>query len=384
MGKYQKIKSEKEIGKSGYVNKNCWLAKNLNYPPSKRCQYCELRFNKCLFERYLVITLVLVCLLLLTSYLAEKSISKPLIVSIFVLIIVYGYFFNKSTESIIEANFAEKKSRESFEELSETLQQKVDEQTKDIKEAYEVEKQAHEQLKRLDEAKTNFILVTQHHLRTPLSVTMGYLDLLLNGTYGKIPSKVIKAINKAEESVKKEIGVVNDLLNVSQFQLGRVGILPRDSVLIEETLKEIVGDLKLEADSKGIYLKFECSDNIPAFKADKNQLKMALTNIVDNAVKYTKQGGVAIKLKIENEKIKIEVKDTGIGVMAEDQKDLFDKAFQRSKEAWSANAIGKGIGLYLSAQIIRAHGGKIWVESMGKDKGSVFYIELPTNNNKNN
>jgi signal transduction histidine kinase len=262
-------------------------------------------------------------------------------------------------------------------DFNRTLQQKVDEQTKDIKQAYEIEKQAHEELKKVDESKTSFMMVTQHHLRTPLSVNMGYLDLLMKGTYGRIPKKAIEIIQKTIDSTQKEIRMVNEMLSVSQFQMGKGGVMLRDRVSLSEILMEIVSDLKLEADKKGIYLNLETADEIPEIPSDKNQLKMALENIVDNAIKYTDKGGVAIKVKTGGKKLKIEIKDTGVGITPENQKNLFDKAFQRSKEAWSANATGKGIGLYLSSKIIEAHKGKIWAESEGEGKGTTFYIELP-------
>jgi len=269
-------------------------------------------------------------------------------------------------------------------DLNENLQQKVDEQTKEIREqkdeiqkAYEVEKQAHEDLIKLDEAKTNFMLVTQHHLRTPLSITMGFLDLLLSGHFGKIPKKVLETIQKSQQSIQKEIEVVDDLLNVSAFQLGHGYVQLQPCVPIKKMLEEIIADLASVAEKKNIYLKFKSGDNIPEITVDRKQIKMALQNIVDNAIKYTKKGGVAVKINSENDKIKIEVKDTGIGMNEKDKKYLFDKPFQRSEEAWSANATGKGIGVYLSAQIIKAHGGDIKAKSEGRGKGSTFNIELP-------
>ncbi|MCX6722575.1 MAG: HAMP domain-containing sensor histidine kinase, partial [Candidatus Staskawiczbacteria bacterium] len=98
----------------------------------------------------------------------------------------------------------------------------------------------------------------------------------------------------------------------------------------------------------------------------------------DNAIKYTKQGGVDVKIKLEGDKVKIGIKDTGMGMTPEDQKELF-KAFHRNKESWAANATGKGIGLFLTDQIIHAHSGKIWAESEGPGKGTTFNVELPIN-----
>lgn len=267
-------------------------------------------------------------------------------------------------------------------DFNKNLQQKINQQTKEIKEAYEVEKQAHEELKKLDEAKNNFMLVTQHHLRTPLSVTRGYLDLLLKGVYGKIPKKVVEILNIMEKSTRKEIDVVNDLLSVSPYQLGKAVIRIEDNVSMIDMLMKIVGDLKAEADKKNIYLKFESSDDIPEILADKNQLKVALYNVVDNAIKYTKKGGVTVKVSKEPESmILISVEDTGVGMSPEEQRTILNKPFQRGKDIWKIDVVGKGIGLYISSQIIKAHGGKIWVESDGKNKGSIFFAQLPVNKN---
>jgi len=371
------MQKEKKLGEPGYVNKNCWLARNVNGPPTKRCQYCEIRFQNCMFSRYLLVSLVLVLILLGLSYAMERNISKPVIVSIFLLIIVYGYFFDKSTEKIIEASFAQKQAKDALEDLTKNLQKKVDEQTKELRQAYQVEKQAHEELEKLSEAKTQFILATQHHLRTPLSATSGYLDLLLGGNCGKISKKVLEVVKRAMDSTQREIGVVNDLLNISQFQLGRGAVMLKPGVLVKNILEEILQDLQPVADKKNIYLKFEPQGEIPEITADQNQIKMALTNIVDNAVKYTKEGGVTVELGADSNIVKIKIKDTGMGMTDENKKALFNNAFQRSKEAWTENATGKGIGLYLSAKIIEAHNGKIAADSQGPGKGSEFSIELP-------
>ena len=112
-------------------------------------------------------------------------------------------------------------------------------------------------------------------------------------------------------------------------------------------------------------------------KADPEKLKMALYNIIDNGIKYTNKGGVTIKLKVENSRLKIIVKDTGAGISKEDRKVLFTRLFERGKEAKRLHGTGKGIGLYIAFHIIKAHKGKIWAESEGRGRGSTFYVELP-------
>lgn len=375
----------KELGEPEYLNKNCWLVKNLNYAPYKRCQYCDLKFRNCLFLQYQIISLILIIFFFTLSFLIDGRIPELVIISVFTLVIFYGYFFNKSTDKIIQANFTERKAKKALEKLAEGLEQKVDEQTKEIKEAYkkvekayEVEKQARKELERLNRAKDQFIMATQHHLRTPLTSMRGYLDLLLDGTYGKVPKRIGEILKKFETSTKNEVKVVNELLDISQFQLGKEVVHLQENVNIETILEEIIEELQFETEKKNIFLKLEKPEQpLLQIKADSQKLKVALFNVVDNGIKYTQQGGVTIKLNIKDHKLTIIIKDTGIGIPKEEINTLFEKTFERGKEAAKFWGLGKGIGLFLTNQIIKAHNGRIWAESEGKDKGSTFYVELP-------
>jgi len=125
------------IGEPGYLNENCWLVRTLNYSPAKRCQYCELKFRNCLFFQYLIISLILVFFLLTLSFFIEGEISKLVIISVFTLVIVYGYFFNKSTDKVIESYWAQRKAREALEESKTVLEVKIEARTKELKELAE-------------------------------------------------------------------------------------------------------------------------------------------------------------------------------------------------------------------------------------------------------
>ncbi|MBZ9578112.1 HAMP domain-containing histidine kinase [Patescibacteria group bacterium] len=366
-----------EIGKPGYLNENCWLVKTLNHTPYKRCQHCELKFRNCLFLHYQIISSILIIFFLTLSFLIEGKISKLVIISVFTLVIVYGYFFNKSTDKIIKANFTQRKANEALEELTENLQQKVDEQTQEIRKAYEVEKKAHQELKRLDEAKNQFIMATQHHLRTPLTSMIGYLDLIFGGTYGKVSPKIKDALLKFQVSTRRLIKIVNEFLDITQFQLGKEVVSLKPNIDIRPIFKEIIEELQFEAKARGIYLKLQKPGKIPRIKADPEKLRIALFNIVDNGIKYTPKGGVIVRCQPSDNKLQITVKDTGMGIPKEELKTLFTKTFERSKEAKKVYGTGRGIGLFITGHIIKAHNGKIWAESEGKDKGSTFYIELP-------
>ncbi len=265
----------------------------------------------------------------------------------------------------------------------------------DVRRAYVIEKKAKEELEKIDKVKDQFVMITQHNLRTPLTSMMGYLDLLLQGAFGKQNKKTIEVVKKFHVLVQGMIKMVNDFLNVAQFQLGKEVLSLKPGVELLPILDEIVSELKFKADSKGVYLKFEKPTENFRIKADREKLKAALFNIVDNAVKYTVKGGVTVKIPnskfpISNQtpntqdltpKVLIEVKDTGIGIPKEKINNIFDQMFERTEEAKKVSTLGIGIGLYLSGQIIKSHQGKVWAKSEGEGKGSVFYVELPQSTN---
>ena len=239
-----------------------------------------------------------------------------------------------------------------------------------------MEKEARKQVEELTEAKTQFIMATQHHLRTPLTSMIGYLDLLFGGTYGKAPPKIKETLLKFQVSTKRLIRVVNALLDISQFQMGKKVVALEPGIDFESLIKEVMEELRFEVKVRNLYLKYEKVGQVPAIKADSEKLKVALFNIIDNAIKYTKQGGITLTLKQAGKSVQLLVKDTGIGIEPAQAKKLFKEAFARGEEAKKVHGFGRGIGVYITGHIIRAHNGKIWAESEGKGKGTCFFIEL--------
>jgi len=244
----------------------------------------------------------------------------------------------------------------------------------DVRRAYVIEKRAKEEIESLNKFKDQFLMTTQHNLRTPLTSMMGYSDLLLTGVFGKQSKKTIEVIEKFQVLTKGMIKMVNDFLNMAQFQLGKEVVSLRPDVDLSLILSEIATELEFKSKTKGLYLKLEKPEKMPTISADREKLKASLFNVIDNAVKYTPKGGVTIKVEIDNN-VKITVSDTGIGIPEGEIKGLFDSMFSRGEEAKRLDAVGSGVGLYLSGQIIKAHKGTIWVES--SKTGSTFHIEIP-------
>ncbi len=357
----------KKMGKFEYVNENCWLSRNSGYSPVERCQYCELKFHNCLFFPYLIISLVLALFLFTVSFLIEGEISRIIIISIFTLIIVYGYFFNKSTNKIIKVNFAERKTKKDLEELTERLEEKVDEQTEALRKSYE-------KLKVLDDAKSAFIAIASHQLRTPLTTTKGYISMVLENDYGELPKKIREPLINVYQSNERLISLVNNLLNISKINAGKME-LNFEKIYLQDLIKSTIDELENDARKKNITLIFEK----PLKKeyqvlVDKESIRQVILNIVDNAIKYTNSGKITVSLKKNGYNYRIKIQDTGEGLTKEEITEIF-KSFFRGKR--SRKTIGSGLGLHIAKKFVKMHKGEVWVESQGKGKGSTFYIDLP-------
>jgi signal transduction histidine kinase len=233
-----------------------------------------------------------------------------------------------------------------------------------------------EEVEKISQAKSEFISITSHQLRTPLSAIKGYLSMVLEGTYGGISERVRKVLENVYQSNERLIKLVNAFLDVSRIELGREE-LKLERVSIEDLISETISEIEIEAKKKNLYLKFERPKiALPKILIDRGRIKEVLMNILDNAIKYTQKGGIDIKLQIVNGRLQIVVADTGEGLTKEEISRLFE-SFSRGTAGAKFWTEGVGLGLYVSRKFVELHGGKIWAESEGKGKGSTFYIELP-------
>jgi len=240
-----------------------------------------------------------------------------------------------------------------------------------------------EEWEKLTRAKDQFLLSLQHHLRTPLTPIKGYLEKILEGTYGREENPVIKEkLIEMKKLADTLYSLIESLLDIQELRMGKK-VLNLEDCQIENLIEGIIEELKPQAEQKGLYLKYEpltrTGGRGPKMKLDKKRIGEAIWNLIDNAIKYTNRGGVTIRLKIKDQKLNIGVADTGIG-MEKKEIDYFlqGKLFERSEEAKKLYGPGRGIGLSIVIEFIKAHGGKIWAESEGWGKGTTFWIELPT------
>jgi len=233
-----------------------------------------------------------------------------------------------------------------------------------------------EELERISQAKTEFISITSHQLRTPLSAIKGYLSMVLEGSFGEVSEKAKKALEKVYQSNERLIRVVNTFLDVSKIEMGKEE-LNLEKTSLEDLISEVIFESEPKAKDKNLYLKFEKPKiSFPKILVDRQRIREALTNIIDNAIRYTQKGGINIKLESANKRVRIIIADTGEGLTKEEISKIFEK-FSRGTAGTKFWVEGVGLGLYLARKFVELHGGKIWAESEGKGKGSTFYIELP-------
>lgn len=236
---------------------------------------------------------------------------------------------------------------------------------------------ANTELKRLDASKSEFISIASHQLRTPLTAIRGFLDLLLEGAYGKLEPRIAETLNKVVIANNRLMGLVENLLNITRIEAGRIQYQFAPTH-IEDIVDELDDMFFLAAKDKGISLKIERpSKPLHLLSLDANKIREVISNLIDNALKYTPAGGsVTVSFEEHPECVAVVVEDTGMGIDPKDLPHLFKK-FERGSQAERVNVSSTGLGLFVSRKFSEAHGGTIEAYSAGKGKGAKFVLELP-------
>lgn len=233
-----------------------------------------------------------------------------------------------------------------------------------------------EELRRADEAKTEFISIASHQLRTPLTAIKGYLSLFLEGIYGKLDARKREPMEHLYQSSERLIHLVNDLLGVSRIQMRKIA-LDVANVDLCEVVTSVIEELGVVAEEKGIGLHASCPPaGVPLVAGDHQKLRDSVLNVVDNAIRYTDKGRVEVTLRRERNDLVVRVEDTGPGLDPDEARTLFE-SFQRGEVGRRQWAEGSGLGLYIAKEFVTLHGGAIWAESPGKGMGSSFFIRIP-------
>lgn len=232
--------------------------------------------------------------------------------------------------------------------------------------------------KMIEKMKTEFVSISAHQLRTPLSAIKWTLKTLLDGDLGEITKEQRGFIEKCYESNERMINLINDLLDVTRIEEGKYLYKPVLSNL-ELVIQFVINSHQDQLNRKKLKLEFKKLKNkIPQVLIDVEKIRLAIDNLLENSIRYTPEGGkIIITLDCSDEKQEVEftIQDTGVGIPKDQQGRIFSKFF-RGANVIRMETEGSGLGVFLAKNIIEAHGGKIWFESE-EGKGTTFYFSLP-------
>lgn len=274
----------------------------------------------------------------------SSNILRFLSILVFVLFLFFGYYLVKATHE-------EERRRQEAEKLA-------------------------KEWKSLAQSKDQFMLSVQHHLRTPMTAMKGYLEGLIEGAYGKFPEPSHEKLLHTQQATNILYHTIEELIELQMFRLGKGALLIED-VDLKKLIESVINELILQIKEKNLNLKTSLFSL--TIKADRKRLREIFFVILDNAIKYTNEGKIEIKMEIISEnKVLISFKDSGIGMEKEEiDRILQGDIFVRGEEAKRYFATGKGIGLALALEFIKAHQGNLKIESEGKGKGTKLSVILP-------
>jgi len=235
---------------------------------------------------------------------------------------------------------------------------------------------SNKKLKVMYELQKEFTSTVSHELRTPLSSIKTAIDLVAKKMVGDITPQQAEVLERAQKNVNRLKRLIDDILDLTKMESGKLQ-MSFGSHNINHIIQEVVEAQKDVAGSKGLYLKLELEEPLPLVPCDSDRLIQVLNNLLNNAIKFTKTGGITITSvnKTGSNNITVSVKDTGRGISPEGILKIFEK-FQQIESAEHNEEGGTGLGLAICRQIIERHGGKIWVESV-EGAGSTFSFILP-------
>ncbi len=229
--------------------------------------------------------------------------------------------------------------------------------------------------KLIEEMKSEFVFLSAHQLRTPLSAIKWILKMVVDGELGPINKEQKDFLSDAYKSNERMIQLITNLLDVAKIEEGKY-LYEKSPTDIKELIQITINSFKKTAVAKKIRIKFKVVKKPSKLLLDASKIRVAVNNILDNAIKYSPSGKmVTISLNRDKKNIRVSIKDQGMGISKSQQKKVFTKFF-RGANVIKKDIRGAGLGLFIAKSIIEAHCGKIWFESK-KNKGTTFYFTIP-------
>jgi signal transduction histidine kinase len=248
-----------------------------------------------------------------------------------------------------------------------------------LQERTEQLEQASKEITKLEEERGRFLRfmsIAAHDLKAPLAAIQGFLWVMLGGYSGELNDKQKNMLERSSRRIGELLELISDLLDIPRIAAGQKQIADEmNDISLAQIVRRSLGDLRNLAKQKGLELKAEIPQGLPKVHVSAPRLQRVVTELLTNAINYTPEGRVTIRLKEESRNIRVEVMDTGIGVPQEDMTKVFDEFFRAS----NVQAKGTGLGLSIVKSLIETHGGKIWIESPCPESntGSKFTFTIP-------
>jgi signal transduction histidine kinase len=231
----------------------------------------------------------------------------------------------------------------------------------------------------VDRLKSEFVATVSHELRTPMTSIKGYVDLLLMGAGGELNEQQLRFLDIVKSNTERLAILVNDLLDISRIEAGRVQLSfqPLD---LQEMGRKSIDDLKqrMQQEGKPMQIEFESPGYLPRVRGDMERIYQVLENLLENAYYYTPENGsIRLSVRAEGDSLRVDVSDNGIGVPPEMKTRVFER-FYRGEHPFVLATSGTGLGLSIVQTLVEMHGGRIWLESAGlPGLGSTFSFTLP-------
>jgi signal transduction histidine kinase len=233
-----------------------------------------------------------------------------------------------------------------------------------------------DRLKEIDAQKTEFVSLASHQLRRPLTAIHGHATMMLEGEFGKVPKALEEPLKKIIASSTSLGDIVNDFLDVAHLEKGELTYTIKPFNLIDTLNSALVPCEKACAKNHVAFTKTFDGDDVVIVLGDAAKIEKMFRILFENAVMYTPAGKITVSVAQKEKDAIITIADSGIGIPKEDIEHLFKK-FKRASNANNASVLGSGLGLFVAKEIVEAHGGRIWVESPGVNKGARFFVALP-------
>ena len=261
------------------------------------------------------------------------------------------------------------------------LARQMNEMSRELHQLYDDQRRAELQLRVLNaeleqasRAKSNFLASMSHELRTPMNAILGFTEMIRDGLYGEVPSEIQEPVSDIHTCGKQLLGLINNVLDLSKIEAGHMELALGEYV-VEDMVNTVRLSLRSLAATKGLELAGIVPPDLPLGLGDGKRLTQCLMNLVGNALKFTREGRVEIRVEREGERLLFAVADTGIGIAADQIDGIFDE-FRQADATVSRDFGGTGLGLSITRKLVELHAGRIWVESV-PGQGSTFFFSIP-------